>query len=81
MRFSKCTLCLLFVLPFGLYGQVRPFTWEFSDGGRGDDVFKRASQLSQGFVAFAETQSAAEPGKPLGQVLLLDFSSGKIAAR
>lgn len=81
MRFSKCTLSLLFVLPFGLYAQVRPFAWEFSDGGRGDDVFKRATQLSQGFIAFAETQSTAEPGKPLGQVLLLDFSSGKIAAR
>ena len=81
MRFPRCIFYLLLVLPFGLYAQTRPPIWDFPDGGRGDDVFRRAVQLSTGVIACAEAQSPGEPGKPISQVLLLDFSSGKIAAR
>ena len=81
MRFPRCIFYLLLVLPFGLYAQTRPPIWDFPDGGRGDDVFRRAVQLSTGVIACAEAQSPGEPGKPISQVLLLDFSSGKITAR
>lgn len=74
----------IFFLLSVVFAQAQPqsATWELQDGEKGDDIFFRGIQLSNGLLALVGNQgSAVDASRPSGLLALVDFSSGQHAGQ
>jgi len=77
---NRFAYLLLFSFSWAL-GQPVQIGWELKDGGRGEEKFVKAIQLSSGQIAILGNSTSSEGGKRSGTIHFLDFSTGKVMAK